>query len=121
MDPDLLGSLAGGVFMENVFNATLESRDLSPTDYHYPRNRLDPKYRSECYVMQTSRMSEMGLTTAEVFRECEKAGEFRESCMLSAGRDLSNDVRFGQTGTAQKCELAGGAVVAPACAARSTR
>lgn len=101
-------SCYGGVFMENVFNATPETRDLSPTDYHYPCNRLDSKYRSECYVMQTSRMSEMGLTIPEIFRECEKAGEFRESCMLSAGRDLSNDVRFGETGTAQKCELAGG-------------
>src|SRR5262245_28726418 len=29
-------SCYGGVFMENVFNATPETRDLSPTDYHYP-------------------------------------------------------------------------------------
>jgi len=41
--------------MENVFNATPESRDLSPTDYHYPCNNLSEKYRRECYVMQTSR------------------------------------------------------------------
>ncbi len=99
-------SCYGGVFMENVSNATPETRDLSPTDYHYPCNKLSSKYRSECYVMQTSRMTEMGLTTEGIFKECDKAGEFRDSCMLSAGRDLSNDVRFGDPrATAQKCEL----------------
>ena len=54
-------SCYGGVFMENVSNATPETRDLSPTDYHYPCSKLDAKFRGECYVMQTSRMTEMGL------------------------------------------------------------
>ena len=99
-------SCYGGVFMENVSNATPETRDLSPTDYHYPCNKLDAKYREGCYVMQTSRMTEMGLDTAQIFRECEKAGEYRESCTVSVGRDLSNFVRAGQSrATAQKCEL----------------
>jgi hypothetical protein len=103
------GSCYGGVFMENVFNATPETRDLSPTDYHYPCNKVDTRYRSECYVMQTSRMTEMGLATEAVFKECDKAGEFRDQCMLSVGRDLSNDVRFGNPlAVAQKCELAAG-------------
>jgi hypothetical protein len=102
-------SCYGGVFMENVFNATPETRDLSPTDYHYPCNKLDPKYREGCYVMQTSRMTEMGLDTAQIFRECEKAGEYREACTVSVGRDLSNFVRAGQSrATAQKCELVTG-------------
>lgn len=102
-------SCYGGVFMENVFNATPESRDLSPTDYHYPCNQLDPKYRAECYVMQTSRMTEMGLTTEKVFQECAKAGEFQLPCAISIGRDLSNEVRLGQVrASAEKCELANG-------------
>ena len=102
-------SCYGGVFMENVFNATPETRDLSPIDYHYPCNKLSAKYRGECYVMQTSRMTEMGLTTEEIFKECDKAGEFRDPCIVSAGRDLSNDVRFGNSrATAQKCEIVGG-------------
>jgi hypothetical protein len=100
-------SCYGGVFMENVFNTTPESRDLSPSDYHYPCNTLAAKYRSECYVMQTSRMTEMGLSTDEVFQECGKAGDFREFCATSIGRDLSNEARLGNTGaTAEKCELA---------------
>jgi hypothetical protein len=99
-------SCYGGVFMENVSNATPETRDLSPTDYHYPCNKLADKYRGECYVMQTSRMTEMGLATDGVLRECNRAGEFRHQCMLSVGRDLSNDVRIGNMrAAAQNCEL----------------
>jgi hypothetical protein len=102
-------SCYGGVFMENVSNATPETRDLSPTDYHYPCNSLDAKYRGDCYVMQTSRMTEMGLSIERIFQECERAGEFRDQCTVSVGRDLSNFVRTGQArATAQKCELVAG-------------
>ena len=102
-------SCYGGVFMENVSNATPELRDLSATDYHYPCDKVAAKYRSECYVMQTSRMSEMGLTTEKIFQECDKSGEYRLQCAVSAGRDLSNYVRAGQVQTtAQKCQAAGG-------------
>jgi hypothetical protein len=98
-------SCYGGVFMENVFNSTPELRDLSATDYHYPCNRIDPKYRGECYVMQTSRMTEMGLSTSRLFEECQNAGPYDLPCTVSIGRDLSNDVRMGQTRpTAKKCE-----------------
>jgi len=102
-------SCYGGVFMENVFNATPESRDLSPIDYHYPCNKLAHQYRSECYVMQTSRMTELGLATERIFEECDRAGEYRRQCMLSVGRDLSNDVRLGDSReTAQKCQRVSG-------------
>lgn len=102
-------SCYGGVFMENVFNATPESRDLSPTDAHYPCNKVAEKYRTECYNMQTSRMIEMGLSTEQIFQECEKAGDFRQPCFVSIGRDLSNEVRVGQVrAAAQKCELISG-------------
>jgi hypothetical protein len=102
-------SCYGGVFMENVFNATNEKKNFSATDYHYPCNRMDAKYRRECYVMQTSRMIEMGLSTARLFEECDRAGEYRVPCALSVGRDLSNDARTAQTqSAAQKCELGTG-------------
>ena len=59
--------------------------------------------------MQTSRMSEMGLSTERIFQECDKSGEYRFQCALSVGRDLSNYVRLGQIQpTAQKCQAAGG-------------
>jgi hypothetical protein len=102
-------SCYGGVFMENVVSATPELRDLSPTDYHYPCSILDERYRGECYVMQTSRMVEMGLSTEALFRECAKSGAHRIRCSLSVGRDLSNFVRTGNDGdVARKCELVEG-------------
>lgn len=95
----------GGVFMENITAAAFSRRDVSRTDYHYPCSRLDPKYRSDCYLMQTTRMGEMGLWTAGFFVECAKAGRFRNECMMSIGRDLSNDVREGDTEwAAGQCE-----------------
>jgi hypothetical protein len=103
-------SCYGGVFMENVSSSTPELRDLSPTDYHYPCNKVDTRYRGECYVMQTSRMTEMGLSASRIFEECQKSGEYDLPCTLSIGRDLSNDVRIGQSRpTAQKCESVAGA------------
>jgi len=103
-------SCYGGVFMENVASATPETRDLSATDYHYPCSKVSAQYKSECYGMQTSRMIEMGLTTEQILKECDRAGDFRSSCLISAGRDLSNDVRFGDgRAAAQKCELVAGA------------
>jgi hypothetical protein len=100
-------SCYGGVFMENVVNATNERKNFSPTDYHYPCNRVAAKYRHECYVMQSSRMVEMGLSLPRLFDECDKAGEYRNACVLSVGRDLSNEARVGESQTAaRKCELA---------------
>jgi hypothetical protein len=99
-------SCYGGVFMENVFNATNEKKNFSPTDYHAPCNQLADKYRQDCYIMQTSRMAEMGLSTEGMLEECAKAGVYRVACTLSIGRDLSNEVRVGQPRTvARKCEL----------------
>jgi hypothetical protein len=96
--------------MENVASATPETRDLSPTNYHYPCSKVGAEYKSECYGMQTSRMAEMGLSTEQILKECDRAGDFRSACLLSAGRDLSNDVRFGQgRAAAEKCELVAGA------------
>jgi hypothetical protein len=99
-------SCYGGVFMENVSNATNEKKNFSPTDYHAPCNQLADKYRQDCYIMQTSRMAEMGLSTEQMLEECAKAGVYRVACTLSIGRDLSNEVRIGQSRTvARKCEL----------------
>jgi hypothetical protein len=102
-------SCYGGVFMENVVNGTSEQGNLSPTDYHVPCNRLDFKYRQECYGMQTSRMIAMGLSAERIFEECAKAGEFAAWCAQSLGRDLSNASRQGDhRAVAGKCELATG-------------
>ena len=59
--------------------------------------------------MQTTRMTEMGLSTERLFEECEKAGDYRLSCMQSIGRDLSNDARIKDPRlTSAKCEIVSG-------------
>jgi len=98
-------SCYGGVFMENVFSSTPSRRKISPSDYHYPCSRVDAKYRGACYLMQTWRMEEMGLSTERLFDECAKAGSFEIPCVQSIGRDLSNAVRSGASRkVAEKCE-----------------
>lgn len=85
----------GGAFMENVHSATPEKRYLDRADYHFPCSVLDEKYKADCYVMQTTRMAEMGLSRVQIVNECQKAGLYRLHCLQSLGRDSSNDVRLG--------------------------
>jgi hypothetical protein len=102
-------SCYGGVFMENLFAAAPDKRDVSATDLHYPCDAIDAKYGGECYLIQTWRMWEMGLTTERLFEECRKAGRFQTECNQSIGRDLSVDVRaVGPRPAAEKCERAQG-------------
>jgi hypothetical protein len=100
-------SCYGGVFMENVFNSTHEKKNFLATDYHYPCNQIADKYRGECYMMQTSYMAEMGLSTERLLAECAKAGAYRTQCTQSIGRDLSNAARLSEPrAVAAQCELA---------------
>jgi hypothetical protein len=102
-------SCYGGVFMENVTAATPEKRFVSATDYHHPCNAVAELYRGDCYLMQTSRMIEMGLPFQALFGECAGAGPFRGECVQSIGRDVSNEARaYGARQAANKCELATG-------------
>ena len=102
-------SCYGGVFMENVTAVAPEKRFVSATDYHYPCNQIAPQYRSECYVMQTSRMIEMGLSLPGLFAECVRADSYRSDCVQSIGRDLANEARIQPPGgAAAKCELVRG-------------
>jgi hypothetical protein len=98
------GSCYGGVFMENLVAAEPEQRDVSESDYHYPCSKLADEYKDACYLMQTSRMTEMGLSVPQLFEQCRVAGAFKLTCITSIGRDLSNAARAGQTAlVAQQC------------------
>jgi hypothetical protein len=102
-------SCYGGVFMENVFNAANEKKNFKESDVLYPCNELDPKYRAECYMMQTSHMSEVGLSTEKMLAECARAAEYVSQCTQSIGRDLSNIARLGKPRDASApCELVEG-------------
>jgi hypothetical protein len=102
-------SCYGGVFMENLFSANPDKRDVSAADYHYPCSNVDARYRGACYLMQTWRMEEMGLATDRLFNECRNAGPFETPCVQSIGRDLSNLARSGDNRlAAEKCGRAEG-------------
>ena len=101
-------SCYGGAFMENIVS-TLDKRMVSDTDPHYPCDQIAEKYRGACYMMQTSRMLQMGLTTERQFEECANAGKYADDCVQSIGRDLSNLSRGGQSlDAAVECERAEG-------------
>jgi hypothetical protein len=102
-------SCYGGVFMENVVNAAEGKANFVADDPLAPCNRVDVKYRRECYGMQTSHMTATGLSAEQILGECDKAGEFRGACAQSLGRDLSNYSRTGDhRAAATTCELATG-------------
>jgi hypothetical protein len=95
----------GGVFMENIVGADPQLRDLSPTDFHYPCDAVDDNYKEQCYLIQTSRMTEMGLSPEQILLECRNAGAWRGTCIQSMGRDLSTVAVAGDDrGCAAVCE-----------------
>jgi hypothetical protein len=105
-DPWSQESCFGGVFMENIVAADRTLRDLSDTDYHYPCSTVGERYRNQCYLMQTSRMTEMGLGPSRIMEECRNAGSHTHTCQQSLGRDLSNNVRGGRArSVSMTCEL----------------
>lgn len=98
-------SCYGGVFMENVTAFEKDKRDLDPNDALYPCSKLDKKYLSDCYLMQTSIMFEYNLNHGQIAEECKKAGDFVSTCFVSLGRDSSNMARTGNARTvADICE-----------------
>lgn len=89
-------SCYGGVFMENITAFKKEERDLKAGEPLYPCSKLDEKYLSDCYTMQTSVMFEQGLSDEEIAKTCAALPRHADRCFVSLGRDLSNDVRTGK-------------------------
>ena len=85
-------SCYGGTFMENVHAINKSKRYLTDSP-HFPCNAVEENYKGACYIMQTTRMLELGLSYEGVAKECESAGDYRNMCMQSLGRDASNDAR----------------------------
>lgn len=83
----------GGAFMENITGVERERRMLRDGDPHYPCSVVKEQYRDACYIMQTSRMVELGMSWDAIARACRAAGPHRLACFQSFGRDLSPRVR----------------------------
>lgn len=91
-------SCYGGVFMENVTAFAKHKRDIKSGDMLYPCNSVDNRYQYDCYLMQTSIMTELGASREQLAENCNAASESgKDACFISIGRDLSNYVRTGQS------------------------
>ncbi|MEK7569624.1 MAG: hypothetical protein AAB500_01905 [Patescibacteria group bacterium] len=102
-------SCYGGVFMENVM---VDSRNhftkyLKPEDPLYPCNAVDSKYKSPCYLMQTSYMLNVrGGDFATVFALCRQADPgYVNTCFQSLGRDASGRTISGAEKTKALCDV----------------
>lgn len=102
-------SCYSGVFMENVIvdNKNHFTKYLKPDDPLYPCNAVDAKYKSTCYLMQTSYM--LKVTNSDfnkVFDLCSQVEEaYRTTCYESLGRDASGRSSSDLTKTKETCEL----------------
>lgn len=105
-------SCYSGVFMENVIvdNKNHVTKYFKPNEPLYPCNAVDTKYKTSCYLMQTSYM--LKVTNGDfvkVFGYCAEAEEgFRAICYQSLGRDASGRSVSNIEVTKATCELGQG-------------
>jgi hypothetical protein len=101
----------GGVFMENEldeFNPDHHTVYLKADDPMYPCTMVDYKYRSQCYLMQTSHALHVSSDSfSRVFALCDGVeSDFRSSCYRSVGRDASGRTVSDVEKTRDICMLA---------------
>ncbi len=85
-------SCHGGAFMENVIidNKNHFTKYLKPEEPLYPCTAVGDKYKTTCYLMQTSYM--LKVTNGDfkkVFELCRTVGNYSAICYQSLGRDAS--------------------------------
>ncbi len=102
-------SCYGGVFMENVIidNKGEFTKFLKPEDPLYPCNAVDLKYKSSCYLMQTSyALKVRNQDFAKIFEICRTADKgFESICFQSLGRDASGSTSSNAEKTKERCDL----------------
>ncbi len=110
-DPWEAESCYGGVFMENImteFNSAHHSNYLKADQPLYPCTAVEDKYKTPCYLMQTSHaLKLMNYDFTKVFSICGGVAEtsYRQTCYQSLGRDASGNSNSNQVQTKASCEL----------------
>ena len=87
-------SCASGAFMENVMvdNRNHFTKYLKPDKPFYPCTVVSEKWKSSCYLMQTSYVLKISnYNFSSVFEVCEQAGQYADICYRSLGRDASGN------------------------------
>lgn len=112
----LKGSLAKswcetGVFMENIIgddeNQSHRSKYLKPDQPFYPCTEVEEKYKTECYLGQTSYVLKIvGADFQKLFEMCSGIEEgYQDKCYISIGRDASGNTISDGPKTKQICDL----------------
>lgn len=103
-------SCYGGVFMENIMtvfnNPEYNNKFLDSNRPMFPCTDVEEKYKYGCYINQTSyALKTNGNNYSAVFELCAQAGEFKETCWQSLGRDASGNTLQSPEGAKQICQL----------------
>ena len=96
-------SCISGVMMENIAGEP-NSRVVND-DVYYPCTMFDGNEKLACYIMQPSRMIQLGLSHIKIAGVCKTLDEkSRRYCLIGLGRELSDDVDGGRlTASAEFC------------------
>ncbi len=102
-------SCYGGVFMENVMvdNRNHFTKFLKPEEPLYPCTAVGERYKTQCYLMQTSYILKVsGGDFVSVFAACRGAeAALQPTCFQSLGRDASGQSVSNAERTRATCEL----------------
>jgi hypothetical protein len=107
-------SCYSGVFMQNIMfaespdeTADHSSKFLRKDDPMYPCNSVDDKYKTGCYIIQTSwALPQVNNDFGKVFVMCSQVSEaFRYICYQSLGRDASGLQGYNTEVTINTCML----------------
>ncbi len=103
-------SCYGGVFMENVMayqSEDTQTKYLNNTEPMYPCAEVENKYKTQCYLMQTSHaLVVVNQDYSRVFELCrEVQAPYDAICYQSLGRDASGSTVSDPVLTKQKCML----------------
>jgi len=114
-----------GVFMENIVGGLAGHHDgAAPSkfvngDPQYPCSIVETKYKSSCYLLQTSRMIQLfGPQFPKIAAACNDApADQRGFCFQSMGRDVGGLHRNDAAGAIRACDSAPAGVGRSACIA----
>lgn len=102
-------SCYGGVFMENIIidGQGEFTKYLKLSDPIYPCNAVSERYKTSCYLMQTSyALKATGHDFAKVFEICRNGDQnYKMLCWQSLGRDASGQSSSNAEATRAKCYL----------------
>lgn len=112
--PERQDSCWTGVFMENIVGGLGkmggQTTKYLSDDPHYPCNdpKLEERYRSSCYFLQTSRMMQLFPGDfSRMAQECAKAlSQYRSACFASMGREVGGVTRSDHLAALAACQHA---------------